>query len=595
MYTFAAMTPEQEIEQLRSASESEAKALKGKLRNYVLLRLAVFLAFAAAVYFTWWSGALTGGLMAAGVAFFFFTVHRHSSAKEAYEIEKAYLALCHEELEIAAKGTLHRPDGDAYTDPSHPFTSDLNVFGRHSLFQFLNRTQTPGGEAVLAAQLRTNLLDTAVIKDERDTIADFATHPDWSLRYLAHARRSREDADEAPGEMPDAVKPAGGKALRILLTRLAPAAMIALTVAYGLEAITFNAYLLALAVAGVTTVFFLKKHSHDFAAMAAHSGRIKSSESMLAMLRDRDFGESPFGKKLEAAHLDESAEALQKLQKIIGAIDSRGNIVVGIVLNLLLFWDFQCAYRLYDWQLRYGDRMPLWMALTRETEAYLSLAMYRFNHPNAVDPVWEKTQGIRIDGARHPLLGDEAVANELDLSGDRQFAVITGANMAGKSTYLRTAGILAVMAMRGLPVTARSMHLAPASLYTSMLTVDSLGDNASYFFSELRRLREIVDALESGRPHFIILDEILKGTNSVDKAEGSKLFMQKLLRLPAKGLIATHDLSLCDMAAEHPAAIENLSFEVEFEGGKLSFDYRLRKGVCQNMNASFLLKEMGLV
>lgn len=597
MSTFAAMNPKQEIEGLLRASVAHAKALKRTLRSYTAIRLAVFVGFAAAVYFTWWAGPITGGIIVIGLALFILAVHRHSSAREAYEIEKAYLALCEEELEISEKGTLHRTGGDDYIDPSHPFTSDLNIFGRHSLFQFLNRTQTHGGEAVLAERLRTNLLEVSAIKDEREIIAHLSRNPDWSMRYLAHARRSRKDHGDGPTDT-ESTNPspmAGGKVARFILTRLAPVAMIALSVAYGLEALTWNAYLLSLATAGTITVLFLKKHSTAFSDITARSGRIASGESMLAMLRDRDFSESPFGKKLDAAHLDESEAALRELQKIIGAIDSRGNVIVGIVLNLLLFWDFQCAYRLRDWQSRYGHRMPVWIGLTRETEAYLSMALYRFNHPNAVDPVWENTPGMSIKGARHPLLGNEAVANELDLSGNRKFAVITGANMAGKSTYLRTAGTLAVMAMRGLPVTAESMRLAPAALYTSMLTVDSLGDNASYFFSELRRLREIVDALETGRPHFIILDEILKGTNSVDKAEGSKLFMEKLLSLPAKGLIATHDLSLCEMAAEHPAAIENLSFEVEFIGGKLSFDYRLRKGVCQNMNASFLLKEMGLV
>jgi DNA mismatch repair ATPase MutS len=182
----------------------------------------------------------------------------------------------------------------------------------------------------------------------------------------------------------------------------------------------------------------------------------------------------------------------------------------------------------------------------------------------------------------------------MELAGEKRFSIITGANMAGKSTYLRTVGINMLLAMRGLPVPVKKMTIKPTKIFTSMLSADSLGENESYFFNELKRLRQMTDRLETDEPHFIILDEILKGTNSIDKARGSRRFMQKLLKLPAKGLIATHDLSLCKLSDEHPGVIENTKFEVRFDGDELAFDYKLENGVCENMNASFLLQKMGL-
>ncbi|HKL02443.1 MAG TPA: hypothetical protein VJ911_02160, partial [Cryomorphaceae bacterium] len=165
---------------------------------------------------------------------------------------------------------------------------------------------------------------------------------------------------------------------------------------------------------------------------------------------------------------------------------------------------------------------------------------------------------------------------------------------AGKSTYLRTIGTTLLLVMRGLPVPVKSMQYKPQRIFTSMLTTDSLGDRESYFFSELKRLRKLMDLLETGSSYFVILDEILKGTNSVDKAKGSKRFMKKLLQMPAKGLIATHDLSLCELESNFPEKIQNKRFEIEFHGDELVFNYQLDDGVCQNMNASFLLKRMGL-
>lgn len=172
--------------------------------------------------------------------------------------------------------------------------------------------------------------------------------------------------------------------------------------------------------------------------------------------------------------------------------------------------------------------------------------------------------------------------------------IVTGANMAGKSTFLRTVGTNMLLATKGLPVPVESMSFTPTQLFTSMVTADNLGEGESYFFSELKRLKELTSILEKDQPLFVILDEILKGTNSLDKAEGSRLFMEKLLDLPAHGLIATHDLSLCKMEADFSEAIQNYSFEVEFKEGELHFDYKLKRGVCKNMNARFLLEKMGL-
>src|SRR5690606_34212891 len=208
-------------------------------------------------------------------------------------------------------------------------------------------------------------------------------------------------------------------------------------------------------------------------------------------------------------------------------------------------WDFQTARRLDKWKDTYAKQIPQWLLLANKFESYASFAIFVFNHPSYKYAQFTESQDIEMDNARHILMDNNAVANSLHITNSKRFFIITGANMAGKSTYLRTVGTNLVLAMRGLPVNVSAMRFKPTQLFTSMLAADSLGDNESYFFNELKRLRQMTDILENGEPLFVILDEILKGTNSVDKAEGSKKFMMKLLNLPVKGLIATHDLSLC--------------------------------------------------
>jgi DNA mismatch repair ATPase MutS len=217
-----------------------------------------------------------------------------------------------------------------------------------------------------------------------------------------------------------------------------------------------------------------------------------------------------------------------------------------------------------------------------------------FNHPNYTFPeiVTEGT-AIKAEKAGHPLLDPrKSILNDFEIKNE-EFFIITGANMAGKSTFLRTVSLQSVMANVGLPVCATSGRYVPIKLITSMRTTDSLTDDESYFFSELKRLKFIVDEIQHDR-YFIVLDEILKGTNSTDKAKGSRKFVERLVASKATGIIATHDLSLCEVAKEL-SEVKNYFFDAEIIDDELHFDYTFKEGICQNMNASFLLKKMGIV
>jgi DNA mismatch repair ATPase MutS len=290
------------------------------------------------------------------------------------------------------------------------------------------------------------------------------------------------------------------------------------------------------------------------------------------------------------------SEATRKLSAILDAFDTRNNILVAFFLNFLFLWDIIQVIRTEKWQALHREELPRWLETLAGTDAICSLANFHFNHPASIFPEIND-DGILLTAKSlgHPLVpGESRVDNPASIPGWRHFTIVTGANMAGKSTYLRTVGVSLVMAMAGSAVIAEEMAFHPARLVTSIRTKDSLQKNESYFYAELKRLKYIMERLQQGEKLVILLDEILKGTNSRDKQSGSIALLEKLLRYDASGLVATHDLALGELEKKYPDKIVNKSFEVVIENDLLVFDYKLKDGIARQMNATFLMKKMGI-
>lgn len=314
--------------------------------------------------------------------------------------------------------------------------------------------------------------------------------------------------------------------------------------------------------------------------------------------------------------------SISRLSKLMNELDQRNNVFMYVILNGLFFWELRQIMRIEAWKEQYAGELPQWLTALGETDALNSLATFAYNHPGYSYPtLFDKADMIsgkecpdsgsgynsrpcagngsgfmlRAKALGHPLMHrDRCVRNDIDMEKRPFFIIITGANMAGKSTYLRTVGINYLLACTGMPVCAEEMEVYPARLITSLRTSDSLNDNESYFFAELKRLKLIIDKLQAGEELFIILDEILKGTNSVDKQKGSFALIRQFMALRANGIIATHDLLLGTLIDLFPENIRNYRFEADITDNELTFSYRLRPGVAQNMNACFLMKKMGI-
>jgi DNA mismatch repair ATPase MutS len=292
-----------------------------------------------------------------------------------------------------------------------------------------------------------------------------------------------------------------------------------------------------------------------------------------------------------------AAVAVKKLGRLIQAFDSRNNQVVGVILNGLLLWDYQSISRLEKWKSENKTLFPLWLEMIGQVDAYISFGNYAFNNPDYVYPA--KSENLNVFCAKnlgHQLIDEnKRICNDFSLGEKGTICIISGANMAGKSTFLRTIAVNYILGMAGAPVCATEMKFMPGKLFTSMRTMDSLSGNESYFYAELKRLNMLKARIEKGEPVFFILDEILKGTNSADKSTGSKLFLQRISESGGTGLIATHDTSLGKIEADYPGVIINKCFEIEIDGENIKFDYKIRDGITQKMNAVFLMKQMGIL
>lgn len=589
------MNPEKTYQEIASAYATKIANLKKRIAFFSWGRLVIFVTAILGIWFFFDQLNVAVAIAAVGFSFFLFIVRRHVDLKA--ERSKAEKVHAYAEFEMAF---IHRKasgysTGAEFVDSSHPFSSDLDIFGSSSVFEYLNRTKSTQGNRILSELLKKNETNPETILEKREVLREFGDKPEYIFNYLAGAERAEEEksSNSTTSTRFKAIV-SYPKWAMTLLTYVLPAIMISLTLAFILDGIEWSVYFQLVLLSAIPVMLFLKKNMSDFKSYEERLKLAAAYSDSMTLLRNHEVKSLSLKQLFEKAELAKSEGAIESLKKINGAIDSRNNIFVGIVLNLLLLWDFQCHRRLAKWDREWSDRFNGWIGLTHQMEALFSFSIYLHNHPQFSYPEFSESEEFILEEANHILLHNDGVPNDFRISDQRKFIIVTGANMAGKSTFLRTVGTTLVLAMNGLPVPARYMRFKPTQIFTSMVTADNLGEGESYFFSELKRLKELTDILEKDESLFVILDEILKGTNSVDKAEGSRLFMEKLLDLPARGLIATHDLSLCEMQADHPEAIRNFTFEVEFKDDDLHFDYKLREGVCQNMNARFLLERMGL-
>ena len=491
--------------------------------------------------------------------------------------------------------------GNSYSDIRHDFSFDVDLFGTSSLFQYLNRTVTDYGRDILASWLSDPFILSKDLLPRQKAIKELASKDKWRHKYMASGMKTPLEKNEISSLlnwMQERALFSSSSLNKILILSLPALAIVSLVLAitgvlpYPVFVFIFLGNLLYIAGG-------LKKINNIHNALSRKYKFLSSIDRLLKAFENESFN-SPLlnDVKLNISGDDISAAgSVRKLGRLLQAFDTRNNQIIGLVLNGMLLWDYQSIMRLEKWKSDYKRMFPVWLNMIGQVDAFISLGNYVYNNPDFVFPV--ESENYEVFSAKnlgHQLIDErKRVCNDFSLGKKGTVCIISGANMAGKSTFLRTVAVNYILAMTGAPVCASEMNFIPGKLFTSMRTMDSLSNNESYFYAELRRLFILKSRIESGEPVFFILDEILKGTNSADKSKGSLLFLEKIVEKGGTGLIATHDTSLGKMESDHPGTVINKCFEIEIDGENIRFDYKIQEGITQKMNAVFLMNQMGIL
>ena len=489
--------------------------------------------------------------------------------------------------------------GERFNDPAHPYAHDLDLFGEDSLFQHLNRTVTFSGTQKLVSWLLSLSKDPEVIHSRQQAAEELCAEPEWCQHFRAAGALHPTQALDAvilksgPTESPFFSK---HSTVRLILW-IANTIVIVSWAVTSFTPLPFSISLVLSLLQLSALALYIKKINAYHQRLNLFLKTISNYLPLVRLIHDQSF-RSPYLQKIRHSLFtpeSNSLQALTQLHRIQNSLDQRGNIVIAFILNGLYLKDFHTLLRLDHWRKKYGPDIETWTDVLSEADALISMANYRFNHPAYCLPVICQDRLLDTEEIGHPLLKSERnVTNDFSIRSLHQIAIVTGANMAGKSTFLRTIGVNLILAQSGNVVCSRYFAFQPMTLFTSMRTTDSLSKDTSYFHAELLRLQQLVNIAQQEDKVFIILDEMLKGTNSVDKLNGSLAFLKRILSYPISGLVATHDLALGELADDFPEHFFNVCFEIVHSGSQITYDYKLHPGIS-SMNASILLKQMGLI
>ena len=652
------MNIKENYRQYVSRYAAEVAALKRKNTGFITGEL---LAFGGILAFLICYFALDGDtqnyLMGAALCLIAYLGIRRLDDKNKEKIEhlSALLKVYQDEIKALEGDFSPFETGDSYQNPQHPYSFDLDVFGKSSLFNRICRTITSGGSEALARNLtRETPLSLEDIKRRRDLQKELAGEGEnWRMEFLALDEKNRSQT--ADGKM------VNGKTKKIdsaaVVDAMQKVSMMEVPAWFGAPISLVIGWLLIIGVIGSVilsicnmvsvnfalwwvlvqymVVFFVCKQTLD--KIDSNGGKLRHQliayAQILRLINRRNF-HSELGKEMQES-LADALPSFAQLEKILKGYDRRGNFLGLFFTDAFMLSDFFLVRSFLKWKNTYMMKMEEWMHIISEMDAMVSMANFRYNHPEAEEAefvsgkqeadiesvVSENTEigspEIVFEGKNlyHPFLGAKVVKNDFTIRDDNYY-IITGANMAGKSTFLRSLGVNYILAMAGMPVFADQLKISRFRLFSSMRTTDDLTHGISYFNAELIRLEELLKfckesaegkfCKESAEGKFykksiagnkeslrtlIILDEILKGTNSLDKLNGSRKFLEAISKQPVSGIIATHDLELSKMENDASGKFHNYCFEIDL-GTDVTYTYKIQKGVARNQNATFLLNKI---
>lgn len=594
------MNPENHYTERLSLTEGQLQQVKKQIFRISMLRLTLFIAGVAGIYFFFSQTPLLIVCICLTFLPLFILVKIHNRFFIRKEWLETQARIIQEELQALSGDYSSFEDGKEYVNPEHPYSFDLDIFGRRSLFQSINRTCTFFGKDRLAKWLQNHLHEKTSIEKRQEMVREISEHTLFREQFrvaglVHHGQSSDAEKIQAWSQSPAQYLHAGWvKAfiwgVPVINSLLLITSLIGWT-SFSCLGLSFGIFL-------VLSFGIIKRATYIQETYGKQLKSLNGYARLIALAKAEDWKSAGMLELMERFNLNGQSpvQALQQLSKELDRLDLRNNQFLYVLLEGSIFFQLQEIVRIERWKVRYGQHISEWLETVGELDALCSLGTFAYNHPQYTYPeLTEKPFYFLATQMGHPLMPvSQCVKNDATIPSRPFFLIITGANMAGKSTYLRTIGVNYLLACVGAPVCCERLKLHPNQLITSLRTSDSLSDNESYFFAELKRLKRIIDLLNQGQQLFIILDEILKGTNSMDKQKGSFDLIRQFMQMKANGIIATHDLLLGSLIKQFPEEIRNYCFEADIKDNELTFSYKLREGVAQNMNACFLMKKWAL-
>jgi len=587
--------------QQRIDALSQTLAILNKRKSFHgWLRLLIVCTGAASIYFTspnpLWINVL---LVACTSVIFLIVLKKDLSNRDSISHHEHLLEINKQEVRYLNHQFAHQKDGSSFLEDESSYAGDLDIFGRSSVYQYINRTCSQQGNQLLAQWL-LNAAEAKEILARQNAVKELCQQTIWRQALHAHSSTSvisvagQQTIETWLKESNTFSQTKSWQLIRYII----PALSVSCLLCYLFDLVNTPQFLLLLLFFSIIASAISRKVNPFYRALSKITAETNTLFNIIACIENSSFQDPLLNslKKHFHSKTKKASEQVAQLNRILNRFDYRLNPIVFIPLNILLLWDLQQILQLEKWKDKNNQELSHWFDAMARFEALSSLGTLAFNHPDWCFPVLNTEQpeftAVQLG---HPLIKPEkSVCNDFSTIGAGKINIVTGSNMAGKSTFLRSVGVNMILATMGAPVCASKMTVSPLKVMTSMRIKDNLEENTSTFYAELKKLKTIIDAVNSRQPVFILLDEILRGTNSLDRHTGSMALIRQLLHHYATGIVATHDLELAGMIKEFPEGIHNYYFDAALDGEELYFDYTLKHGVCQNLNASILMKKIGI-
>ena len=579
--------------------ETIIRKLERRKKSLAITRLVTVLGGTGFVWYFWpAAGFVFSGIVLFSIVFIIL-VFVDADKSTAINHRKRLIQINRHELDAMQQNLHSYEDGQIFADPSHAYASDLDLFGTSSLYQYVSRCHAQQSKKLLSGYLKESL-PVSTIYERQKAAKELSEKQDYcqNLQASAMADPLTDQTEEKLKLCFDAPPVGFLHPFWKWFHNMYPIIPLSVTSFYVTGKLPDQIFLISLSVFYIISILISRKTGPALGMLSEVEPEIEGIRKQFIQIETEKFRSGflqSLQQRLKPPDYKSTSAAIGEFVGILKKIDWRSNLLVNLILQIFFVWDLRLVISLNDWKRKNKNQFKDWFSVIAEMEVALSMASLIHNEPEWCFPVVDdKYFHFAAEQIGHPLLPvTTRVPSDFSMEGIGKIALITGSNMAGKSTFLRSLGINTVLALMGAPVCARQMNLSEVKLMSSMRVADNLAENTSTFYAELKKIQYIIESVNRKETVFILLDEVLRGTNSADRHKGSKALVRQLLQNGAIAVMATHDTELAHTESMNPS-VSNYHFEGKIQEEELYFDYKIKPGISESLNATTLMKKIGI-